>query len=109
MPPNFRLLSQDDETDESPQDDEMDELNRVVGNAVAHSLQEVTMIVGRKESPVTRLMDAQMEKAKTDRNNKPKSVNFPWMWKETKKGIRININSCGNNDLNVMSMKINQQ
>ncbi|GJT28988.1 ulp1 protease family, C-terminal catalytic domain-containing protein [Tanacetum coccineum] len=39
---------------------------------VAHSLQEVTMIVGRKESPVTRLMDAQMEKAKTDRNNKPK-------------------------------------
>ncbi|GKE21905.1 hypothetical protein Tco_1433417 [Tanacetum coccineum] len=72
MPPNFRLLSQDDETNESPQDDEMDELNRVVGNAVAHSLQEVKMIVGRKESPVTRSMDARMEKAKNDRNNKPK-------------------------------------
>ncbi|GKC10099.1 hypothetical protein Tco_1001709 [Tanacetum coccineum] len=73
-PPNFRLLSQDDETDESPQDDEMDELNRVVGIAVAHPLQEETMIVGRKESSVTRLMDAQMEKAKTGRNNKPKRV-----------------------------------
>ncbi|GJX85867.1 hypothetical protein Tco_0336641 [Tanacetum coccineum] len=71
-PPSFRLLSQDDETDESPQDNEMDELNRVVGNAVANSLQEVKMIVGRKESPVTRSMDARMEKAKNDRNNKPK-------------------------------------
>ncbi|GJU34779.1 ulp1 protease family, C-terminal catalytic domain-containing protein [Tanacetum coccineum] len=75
-PPSFRLLSQDDETDESPQDNEMDELNRVVGNAVAHSLQEVKMIVGRKESPVTRSMDARMEKAKNDRNNKPKSVEY---------------------------------
>ncbi|GJU93002.1 hypothetical protein Tco_1317758 [Tanacetum coccineum] len=43
---------------------------------VAHSLQEEKMIVGRKESPVTRLMDARMEKAKNDRNNKPKSVEY---------------------------------
>ncbi|GKA21952.1 hypothetical protein Tco_0707914, partial [Tanacetum coccineum] len=72
MPSNFRLLSQDDEMDESPQDDEMDELNRVVGIAVAHPLHEETMIEGRKESPVTGSMDAQMEKAKTGRNNKSK-------------------------------------
>nr|GEV55723.1 hypothetical protein [Tanacetum cinerariifolium] len=61
------LLSEGDETDESPQDDVMDDWNRVVGIVVAHSLQEETMMVGRKESPVTRSMDAQMEKAKTGR------------------------------------------
>ncbi|GKC69743.1 ulp1 protease family, C-terminal catalytic domain-containing protein, partial [Tanacetum coccineum] len=56
-----------------PQKDvEMDELSRVVDIAVADTLEEKSMTVGRKESPVTRSMDAQLEKAA--RKNKPKSV-----------------------------------
>ncbi|GKC33865.1 hypothetical protein Tco_1046249, partial [Tanacetum coccineum] len=54
-----------------PQKDaEMDELSRVVDIAVADTLQKKSMTVGRKESPVTRSMDAQLGKAA--RKNKPK-------------------------------------
>ncbi|GJV07460.1 hypothetical protein Tco_1345116, partial [Tanacetum coccineum] len=51
-------------------DVEMDELSRVVDIALADTLQEKSMTVGRKESPVTRSMDAQLGKAA--RKNKPK-------------------------------------
>ncbi|GJX80646.1 hypothetical protein Tco_0328795 [Tanacetum coccineum] len=73
-PPSFRLLSQDDKTDELSKDAEMDELSRVVDIAVADTLQEESMTVGRKESHVTKSMDAQLEKAA--RKNKPKSVEY---------------------------------
>ncbi|GJT06681.1 hypothetical protein Tco_0841143, partial [Tanacetum coccineum] len=67
---NKKQQTTDDETDELSKDAEMDELSRVVDIVVADTLQEESMTVGRKKSPVTRSMDAQLEKAA--RKNKPK-------------------------------------
>ncbi|GJW24018.1 hypothetical protein Tco_0037829, partial [Tanacetum coccineum] len=71
---NKKHKTMDNEMDELSKDAEMDELSRVVDIAVADTLQEKSMTVGRKESTVTRSMDAQLEKAA--RKNKPKSVEY---------------------------------
>ncbi|GKE75420.1 hypothetical protein Tco_1537461, partial [Tanacetum coccineum] len=66
----YEQVTHDDEMDELSKDAEMDELSRVVDIVVADTLQEESITMGRKESPVKRSMDAQLEKAA--RKNKPK-------------------------------------